>query len=55
LEVQEGYLTAIFAPDSESPYKMLIIDEDGRVLYQTVENVLLARIDQGRVVFVKDN
>lgn len=55
LEVQEGYLIAIFAPDSESPYKMLIIDEDGRVLYQTVENVLLARIDQGRVVFVKDN
>jgi len=55
LEVQDGYLIAIFAPDSESPYKMLIIDGKGQVIYQTVENVLLARIDQGRVVFVKDN
>ncbi len=55
LEVQEGYLIAIFDPDSESPYKMLIIDGKGKVIYQTVENVLLARIDQGRVVFVKDN
>ena len=55
LEVQEGYLIAIFASDSESPYKMLIIDGDGKVIYQTVENVLLARIDHGRVVFVKDN
>ncbi|MEQ8201422.1 MAG: DUF5050 domain-containing protein [Syntrophomonadaceae bacterium] len=55
LEIQEGYLIAIFTKDSESPYKMLIIDGDGQVLYQTVENVLLARIDRGRVVFVKDN
>ncbi len=55
LEIQEGYLIATFKKGSESPYKMMIIDDGGRVIYKTTENVLLVRIDNGKVVFVKDN
>ncbi|MDX9871102.1 MAG: DUF5050 domain-containing protein [Clostridia bacterium] len=55
LEVQEGFLIAVFAKESESPYKMMILKEDGKVIYKTTENVLLVRIENGKVVFVKDN
>ncbi len=55
LEIQNGYLTAIFKKESESPYKMMIIDKKGQVLYKTMENILLVRIENGKVIFVKDN
>ena len=37
------------------PYKMMIIDKKGQVLYKTMENILLVRIENGKVIFVKDN
>lgn len=55
LEVQNGYMVAVFNKDSESPYKMMIIDDRGKVIYKTMERVLLVRIENGKVVFVKDN
>lgn len=55
LEVQNGYMVAVFEKDSSSQYKMMIIDKAGKVIYKTIENVLLARIENGKVVFVKDN
>jgi len=55
LEVQNGYLLAIFDKESESLYKMMIINSEGKVLYKTIEDVLLVRIENGKVVFVKDN
>ncbi len=55
LEIQNGYLVAIFDKDSESPYKMMVINNEGKVLYKTVENVLLVRIENGKMVFIKDN
>ena len=55
LEVQNGYMVAIFDKLSESQYKLMIFNEDSKVLYKSIENVLLVRIDNGKVVFVKDN
>ncbi|HBD64199.1 MAG TPA: hypothetical protein DC038_07155 [Clostridiales bacterium] len=55
LEIQSGYMVAVFDKKSESPHKMMIIDERGKVIYKTMENVLLVRIENGKVVFVKDN
>ena len=55
LEIQNGYLAAIFDKDSQSPYKMMVINGAGEVLYKTAENVLLMRIENGKIVFVKDN
>ncbi len=55
LEVQDDYLVAIFKKESKSPYKMMILNEEGKVIYNTTENVLLVRIENGKVVFVKDN
>jgi len=55
LEVQNGYMVAIFDKLSESQYKLMIFNEEGKVLYKSIENVLLVRIDNGKVVFVKDN
>lgn len=55
LEVQNGYMIAIFDKLSESQYKLMIFNEDGKVLYKSIENVLLVRIENGKVVFVKDN
>ncbi|MDD4802838.1 MAG: DUF5050 domain-containing protein [Syntrophomonas sp.] len=55
LEVQNDYLIAIFAKESESPYKMMVINNEGKVLYKTIEDVLLVRIENGKIVFVKDN
>lgn len=55
LEVQNGYMVAVFNKDSESPYKMMIIDDRGKIIYKTMEGVLLVRIENGKVVFVKDN
>lgn len=55
LEVQNGYMVAIFDKLSESQYKLMIFNKDGIVLYKSIENVLLVRIDNGKVVYVKDN
>ncbi len=55
LEVQNGYMIAIFDKLSESQYKLMIFNEDGKVLYKSIENVLLVRIDNSKVVFLKDN
>lgn len=55
LEIQNGYLTAIFAKESEATAKMMIINAKGQVIYKTIENVLSVRIDNGKVVFIKDN
>ncbi len=55
LEIQNGYLVALFDKDSPSPYKMIVINKDGKVLYKTIENVLLVRIQNGKIAFVKDN
>jgi len=55
MEIQNDYLVVIFDKDSKSPYKMMIIDEDGQELYKTIENVLLVQIENGKVIFVKDN
>ncbi len=55
LEVQNGYMVAVFDKSSESQYKMMIFNKNGRAIYKTIENVLLVRIENGKVVFVKDN
>lgn len=55
LEVQDSYMVAVFDKDSQSQYKMMILDDTGKVIYKTIENVLLVRIENGKVVFVKDN
>ena len=55
LEVQNGYMVAIFDKNSESQYKLMIFNDDGKLLYKSIENVLLVRIENGKVVFVKDN
>jgi len=55
LEIQDGYIVAVFEKNSLSQYKMMIIDDAGKVIYKTIENVLLVRIENGKVVFVKDN
>lgn len=55
MEVQDGYLLVIFEKSSISPDKMLIMNENGKIIYKTTENVLLLRIDHGKVVYVKDN
>ncbi len=55
LEIQAGYLVAIFDQGSKSPYKMMVINNEGKVLYKTIENVLLVRIENGKIAFVKDN
>ena len=55
LEVQNGYMVAIFDKLSESQYKLMIFNEEGKVLYKSIENVLSVRIDNGKIVFVKDN
>ena len=55
LEVQNGYMVAIFDKNSESQYKLMIFNDDGKLLYKSIENALLVRIENGKVVFVKDN
>ena len=55
LEVQDGYMVAIFDKESKAQYKMMIFDGSGEVIYKTIEKVLLVRIENGKVVFVKDN
>lgn len=55
LEIQNGYMVAIFDKSSESIYKMIVFNNDGRIIYKTIENVLLVRIENGKIVFVKDN
>lgn len=55
LEIQNGYMVAVFDKESESQYKMMIFNDSGEVIYKTIENVLLVRIENGKVVFVKDN
>lgn len=55
LEIQNGYMVAVFDKSSESQYKMMIFNDNGRIIYKTIENVLLVRIDNGKIVFVKDN
>jgi hypothetical protein len=55
MEIQNGYLNAIFKKESESPYKMMKIDKNGQILYKTMENILLVRIENGKVILVKDN
>ncbi|MGI6731609.1 MAG: DUF5050 domain-containing protein [Anaerovoracaceae bacterium] len=55
LEIQDGYMVAVFEKDSQSQYKMMIFDETGKVIYKTIENVLLVRIGNGKVVFVKES
>lgn len=54
LEVQDGYLVAIFDKSSTTSSKMMIINKNGKVVYQTIEDVLMARIDNGKVSYVKD-
>ncbi|MFA7078314.1 MAG: hypothetical protein WC147_07905 [Syntrophomonas sp.] len=54
LEVQDGYLVAIFDKSSTTSSKMMIINKNGKVVYQTIEAVLMARIDNGKVSYVKD-
>ncbi len=48
-------MVAIFDKNSESQYKLMIFNDTGKVLYKSIENVLLVRIENGKVVFVKDN
>lgn len=48
-------MVAIFDKNSESQYKLMIFNGTGKVLYKSIENVLLVRIENGKVVFVKDN
>ncbi|AQS58631.1 DUF5050 domain-containing protein [Desulforamulus ferrireducens] len=55
LEIQEGNLVATFHKEGKSPYKMLIINKDGNVIYKTTENVLLARLENDKVVFIKED
>lgn len=55
LEIQNGYLVALFDKESPSPYKMMVINKDEKILYKTIENVLLVRIENGKIAFVKDN
>jgi hypothetical protein len=55
LENQNGYMVAIFDKASDSQYKMMIFDGGGNLIYKTIENVLLVRIENGKVVFVKDS
>ncbi len=55
MEIQNGYLTAIFMKDSESSYKMMIIDKNGQILYKSMENIPLVTIENSKVILVKDN
>lgn len=55
LEKQSGYMVAIFDKAGKSQYKMIILDDSGEAVYKTMENVLLVRIEKGKVAFVKDN
>lgn len=55
LETQDGYMVALFDKESKAQYKMMIFDDSGKVIYKTIEKVLLVRIQNGKVVFVKDN
>jgi len=55
LEIQNGFLVAIFNKDCKSPYKMTVINNEGKVLYKTIENVLLVRIENDKIILVKDN
>lgn len=55
LENQNGYMVAVFDKASDSQYKMMIFDDSGEAVYKTIENVLLVRIENGKVAFVKDN
>lgn len=55
LEIQNGYMVAVFDKESTSQYKMMIFDDTGELIYKTIENVLLVRIENGKVVYVKDN
>lgn len=55
LEIQNGYMVAVFDKESTSQFKMMIIDGSGKIIYKTIENVLLVRIENGKVVYVKDN
>lgn len=48
-------MVAVFDKSSESIYKMMIFNNNGRIIYKTIENVLLVRIENGKIVFAKDN
>lgn len=54
LEIQQDYLVAIFDRASTASCKMMIVNKKGQILFQTIEPVLMVRIDSGKVVFVKD-
>lgn len=40
LEIQNGYVIAIFDKQSESEYKLMIFNNEGKLLYKSIENVL---------------
>jgi len=54
LEVQEGYVIATFTAESESPYKLMVINKDGTVIYKTSEEASRVFINNGQLVFVKN-
>ena len=55
LEIHDRYLIAFFDKDVESPYKMMAIDHEGRVIFKTIENVELVSIQNGEIIFIKNN
>lgn len=55
LENQNGYMVAVFDKSSKSQYKMMIFNDSGKMIFKTIENILLVRIENGKIVFVKDN
>lgn len=54
MEIQAGYLVVIFDKASPAPHKMMIINKNGETLFETIEPVLMASIDNGKVSYVKE-
>ena len=53
LSVSQGYLIAVFEDGLGGEYKLMILDGEGQAVYQTIEEVLTAAIDQGKIIFLK--
>ena len=53
LSVSQGYLIAVFEDGLGGEYKLMILDGEGQAVYQTIEEVLTAAIDKGKIIFLK--
>ncbi|GAB6109501.1 DUF5050 domain-containing protein [Fusibacter bizertensis] len=54
LEKQGEYLIAYFEKKSISPYKMIIINNEGSEIYKTLEPIDTVRIQSGKIVLIKN-